>query len=75
MWAGYHLVDETTNHALDLLLIQIWFSRLSVVYFSLLVKLQITQLKWAGPFMDPVDVEGLGLHDYYEVSFCAFEVC
>ncbi|XP_044509068.1 transcription factor GTE1-like isoform X2 [Mangifera indica] len=28
---------------------------------------QITQLKWAGPFMDPVDVEGLGLHDYYEV--------
>lgn len=28
---------------------------------------QITQLKWAWPFMQPVDVEGLGLHDYYEV--------
>nr|GMD06199.1 transcription factor GTE1-like [Ipomoea batatas] len=24
---------------------------------------QITQPKWAGPFMQPVDVEGLGLHD------------
>ncbi|PWA44287.1 Bromodomain-containing protein [Artemisia annua] len=23
--------------------------------------------KWAGPFMQPVDVVGLGLHDYYEV--------
>ncbi|KAI9198912.1 hypothetical protein LWI28_024363 [Acer negundo] len=29
---------------------------------------QITQHKWAWPFMQPVDVEGLGLHDYYEVS-------
>ncbi|KAL5840957.1 hypothetical protein ACOSQ3_013644 [Xanthoceras sorbifolium] len=28
---------------------------------------QITQQKWAWPFMHPVDVEGLGLHDYYEV--------
>ncbi|KAK7315909.1 hypothetical protein VNO77_34491 [Canavalia gladiata] len=28
---------------------------------------QITQHKWAWPFMLPVDVEGLGLHDYYEV--------
>ncbi|KAK2985187.1 hypothetical protein RJ640_010476 [Escallonia rubra] len=28
---------------------------------------QLTQHKWAGPFMQPVDVEGLGLHDYYEV--------
>ncbi|KAG5016925.1 hypothetical protein JHK85_023061 [Glycine max] len=27
----------------------------------------ITQHKWAWPFMDPVDVEGLGLHDYYEI--------
>ncbi|KAG5554251.1 hypothetical protein RHGRI_011945 [Rhododendron griersonianum] len=27
----------------------------------------ITQHKWAGPFMQPVDVVGLGLHDYYEV--------
>ncbi|KAA8539339.1 hypothetical protein F0562_026031 [Nyssa sinensis] len=27
---------------------------------------QITQHKWAWPFMHPVDVEGLGLHDYYE---------
>ncbi|KAF5749310.1 transcription factor GTE1-like [Tripterygium wilfordii] len=23
--------------------------------------------KWAWPFMQPVDVEGLGLHDYYQV--------
>ncbi|KAL9456679.1 hypothetical protein AB3S75_005827 [Citrus x aurantiifolia] len=28
---------------------------------------QVTQHKWAWPFMHPVDVEGLGLHDYYEV--------
>ncbi|XVE94324.1 hypothetical protein REPUB_Repub01dG0271400 [Reevesia pubescens] len=28
---------------------------------------QITQHKWAHPFMHPVDVEGLGLHDYHEV--------
>ncbi|XP_057478221.1 transcription factor GTE6-like isoform X1 [Actinidia eriantha] len=28
---------------------------------------QITQHKWAGPFMQPVDVVGLGLHDYFEV--------
>lgn len=29
--------------------------------------LQISQHKWAWPFMEPVDVEGLGLHDYYDV--------
>lgn len=28
---------------------------------------QITQNKWAWPFMEPVDVKGLGLHDYYEI--------
>lgn len=28
---------------------------------------QITQHKWAWPFLEPVDVEGLCLHDYYEV--------
>lgn len=28
---------------------------------------QITQHKWAEPFMEPVDVKGLELHDYYEV--------
>lgn len=28
---------------------------------------KITQHKWAGPFMQPVDVVGLGLHDYHEV--------
>ncbi|KNA26043.1 hypothetical protein SOVF_001090 [Spinacia oleracea] len=28
---------------------------------------QITQHKWAWPFMEPVDVKGLGLHDYYEI--------
>ncbi|KAG6788073.1 hypothetical protein POTOM_004126 [Populus tomentosa] len=27
----------------------------------------ITQHKWAWPFLEPVDVEGLCLHDYYEV--------
>lgn len=32
---------------------------------------QITQHKWAWPFMHPVDVEGLGLHDYYEVRHIA----
>ncbi|TKY58508.1 Transcription factor GTE1 [Spatholobus suberectus] len=35
--------------------------------FSTILRQQITQHKWAWPFMDPVDVEGLGLHDYYEV--------
>ncbi|XP_042498955.1 transcription factor GTE6-like [Macadamia integrifolia] len=34
--------------------------------FSTILR-QITQHKWAGPFLEPVDVEGLGLHDYYEV--------
>lgn len=34
--------------------------------FSTILR-QITQHKWAGPFMQPVDVVGLGLHDYYEV--------
>ncbi|KAH6801682.1 hypothetical protein C2S51_033128 [Perilla frutescens var. frutescens] len=28
---------------------------------------QITQHKWAWPFMQPVDVEGLGLQDYYKI--------
>lgn len=28
---------------------------------------QLTQHKWAGPFMHPVDVEGLGLQDYFQV--------
>ncbi|XP_050222995.1 transcription factor GTE1-like [Mercurialis annua] len=28
---------------------------------------QITQHKWAWPFMQPVDVVGLGLNDYYKV--------
>lgn len=28
---------------------------------------QITQHKWAWPFMQPVDVKGLGLDDYYEI--------
>ncbi|XP_065853754.1 transcription factor GTE1-like isoform X2 [Euphorbia lathyris] len=27
----------------------------------------ITQHKWARPFIEPVDVVGLGLHDYYKV--------
>ncbi|PHT81662.1 hypothetical protein T459_14677 [Capsicum annuum] len=28
---------------------------------------RITQHKWAEPFMEPVDVKGVGLDDYYEV--------
>ncbi|KAG6555385.1 hypothetical protein Mapa_002611 [Marchantia paleacea] len=28
---------------------------------------QITQHKWAWPFMEPVDVQGLGLHDYFDI--------
>nr|XP_010930571.1 transcription factor GTE6 [Elaeis guineensis] len=28
---------------------------------------QITRHKWAGPFLNPVEVEALGLHDYYDV--------
>ncbi|KAG0486955.1 hypothetical protein HPP92_009050 [Vanilla planifolia] len=28
---------------------------------------QISQHKWAWPFMEPVDVKGLGLHDYHEI--------
>uniref|UniRef100_A0A7N0V5X2 Uncharacterized protein n=1 Tax=Kalanchoe fedtschenkoi TaxID=63787 RepID=A0A7N0V5X2_KALFE len=28
---------------------------------------QMSQHKWAWPFLQPVDVEGLGLHDYYQV--------
>ncbi|KAF3772818.1 hypothetical protein EJ110_NYTH56891 [Nymphaea thermarum] len=27
---------------------------------------EIMQHKWAWPFMEPVDVDGLGLHDYYK---------
>ncbi|CAL5197299.1 unnamed protein product [Lathyrus oleraceus] len=34
--------------------------------FSTILR-QITQHKWAWPFLEPVDVEGLGLHDYYEI--------
>jgi hypothetical protein len=34
--------------------------------------LQITQHKWAWPFMKPVDVKGLGLHDYHEVSMLTY---
>ncbi|KAI4384029.1 hypothetical protein MLD38_009801 [Melastoma candidum] len=28
---------------------------------------QLTQHKWAWPFMQPVDAKGLGLHDYHQV--------
>ncbi|KAL2629149.1 hypothetical protein R1flu_013835 [Riccia fluitans] len=28
---------------------------------------QITQHRWAWPFMEPVDVQGLGLHDYCDI--------
>lgn len=35
--------------------------------FAGLLRQHILTHKWAGPFMQPVDVVGLGLHDYYEV--------
>lgn len=35
--------------------------------FNLKIISQLTLHRWAGPFMQPVDVEGLELHDYYEV--------
>lgn len=44
-----------------------WIANLISVY-SIIILLQITQHKWAWPFMQPVDVEGLGLRDYYEVA-------
>ncbi|XP_024640693.1 transcription factor GTE1 [Medicago truncatula] len=28
---------------------------------------EIAKDKWAWPFLDPVDVEGLGLYDYYQI--------
>ncbi|KAB5573318.1 hypothetical protein DKX38_000512 [Salix brachista] len=36
---------------------------------------EITRHKWALPFMEPVDVEGLGLHDYYEVIEKPMDFC
>ena len=42
-----------------------------ILFFSDLC-FQIMQHKWAWPFMEPVDVEGLKLHDYYEVRFAIF---
>lgn len=35
--------------------------------FAGLLRQHIMGHKWAGPFMQPVDVVGLGLHDYYEI--------
>ncbi|XP_071689572.1 transcription factor GTE6-like [Rutidosis leptorrhynchoides] len=32
-----------------------------------LLRQHIMGHKWSGPFMQPVDVVGLGLHDYYEI--------
>ncbi|KAI9079022.1 hypothetical protein K1719_039022 [Acacia pycnantha] len=36
---------------------------------------QITQHKWAWAFMEPVDVKGLELHDYYEVIEKPMDFC
>nr|CAD1842115.1 unnamed protein product [Ananas comosus var. bracteatus] len=36
-------------------------------YARIFVGASITNHKWAWPFMDPVDVKGLKLHDYYEI--------
>lgn len=41
--------------------------------FLRLLCLQIMQHKWSWPFLDPVDVEGLGLTDYFEVSHVSSE--
>jgi hypothetical protein len=38
-------------------------------YFS-----QITQHKWTWPFLYLVDVEGLGLDDYYMVFYLFFKL-
>lgn len=38
------------------------------------IDFQISQHKWAWPFMQPVDVEGLGLHDYYEVRSISLSI-
>lgn len=35
--------------------------------FNIKIISQLTQHRWAGPFMQPVDVVGLELHDYHEV--------
>lgn len=48
---------------------------LQLLYFYSVQSIcQITQHKWAEPFMEPVDVKGLGLHDYYEVKALNFLV-
>lgn len=38
-------------------------------FYLIVLISQITQHKCAWPFMHPVNVEGLGLHDYYEVMY------
>lgn len=45
-----------------------WYQK---IYHIPFLVFQITQHKWAWPFMQPVDVEGLGLHDYYKVESLA----
>ncbi|KAF4360347.1 hypothetical protein G4B88_000021 [Cannabis sativa] len=55
----------------DLIVMVISFGRADILVFSLEHLGIITRHKWAWPFMQPVDVEGLGLHDYYEVKFIA----
>ncbi|XP_030542967.2 transcription factor GTE1 isoform X2 [Rhodamnia argentea] len=37
-----------------------------ISHFGVILR-QITQHKWAGPFLQPVDVKALGLHDYHKV--------
>ncbi|KAM1958820.1 hypothetical protein ACFX15_004164 [Malus domestica] len=43
------------------------FRQASTKLFAMDASTWITKLEWAWPFMNPVDVEGLGLHDYYQV--------
>lgn len=70
---GYYLMikeSDPNKHFLWGLLLKetitgtIWF-------IFIVIGGQITQDKCAWPFMHPVDVEGLGLHDYYKVRFIA----
>lgn len=60
------ILNICSSHSIDNFWGLDWYLILIVCFCSLLC--QITQHKWAWPFMQPVDVEGLGLHDYYEVK-------
>ena len=66
LYQWVHALRYYWVHALRLQKLE--FNKLIFSCMSLCSGGQITQHKWAYPFMQPVDVEGLGLHDYYEVK-------